>query len=640
MNRKALLIVFCACLSFLGLGFFVCVVRAWDLDLSIKVLDHNPIKRVTVGQRYKAQVPDTLDLADRMALAVNALSNVWRPERQWALEFVTRFDTQPATSNVCTMTDAYLNIPPKFIEALTVCRLASGNTDRLHVDYGVLCSQLSFLGKDWLTYCPPEAVKGVKKDCYSEDWAEGRMLIALSMLAQIDKDPRWVEIGKRKIDRLLSFTREKEGFRYLWKSRYHPGDNPPVDAVEPYSTSGMHAKTFKSQAMAVAYSMGAIGHGAGLFYRVTGYEQARELSGGLSRWALARIFKHKDGHWDFWHFHHSLYALIAICEYGLATNDREILKRVDSCYRWARGQGDSLTGFYPECMPGSPPFEGRARRGGNTAETCEIADMVVLALKLTRAGIGDYWDDVDRWTRNMLSQGQYCDASLIDGIPDSYFTSRQKNNSVPQQSPGVRQRMLGSFWGWMRANEGLGVHDTPKGKKLVRHAVMHCCTANGARTLYYIWDSIVDKENDLVRVNLLLNRASPWLDVDSFLPVEGKVVLHIKNAPKVAVRMPEWCDPNDVTIGAKENKIETNVQGHYVHLCGLKPNDTVSLTFPVPTREIEHTIGQIPYKLTIRGSSVVKIDPAGVAYPLYKNQHTGAIKQKIRFVPNTTSIIW
>lgn len=32
------------------------------------MLDHNPIAKCTIGERYEAHVPDTLDLADRMGL--------------------------------------------------------------------------------------------------------------------------------------------------------------------------------------------------------------------------------------------------------------------------------------------------------------------------------------------------------------------------------------------------------------------------------------------------------------------------------------------------------------------------------------------------------------------------------------------
>src|SRR4029079_16103308 len=43
---------------------------------------------------------------------------------------------------------------------------------------------------------------------------------------------------------------------------------------------------------------------------------------------------------------------------------------------------------------------------------------------------------------------------------------------------------------------------------------------------YFVWESIVRGHDDGAEVNLLLNRASSWVDVDSYLPYEGKVVLH------------------------------------------------------------------------------------------------------------------
>ena len=46
-----------------------------------------------------------------------------------------------------------------------------------------------------------------------------------------------------------------------------------------------------------------------------------------------------------------------------------------------------------------------------------------------------------------------------------------------------------------------------------------------------------------MKVELLLNWASQWLDVNSYLSMEGRIVLKIKDAPVLAVRMPEWSDP-------------------------------------------------------------------------------------------------
>lgn len=41
-------------------------------------------------------------------------------------------------------------------------------------------------------------------------------------------------------------------------------------------------------------------------------------------------------------------------------------------------------------------------------------------------------------------------------------------------------------------------------------------------------------------VNLLLNRASPWADVDSYIPFEGQADVRIKQACELQVHIPEW----------------------------------------------------------------------------------------------------
>ena len=497
-----------------------------EFPVTVSSLDHNPMTRAIEGERYQAMVPDTLDIADRMKLALNALTNVWLPEEKWALCFVVNFSTRPPGLHPGGITDAYLNIPPKFVEAMALCRLGSGSDHRINIDQEVLRSQLNLLGADGLMYAPYDALQSNPEPRnYSEIWGEGRSLIALSMLAQIDDDPRWVEVGKRKIDRLLALTNKNDRFRFFLTGRFHPGMTVPSDITEPTAEAfkSMHSFTSGNLSWATIYTVGAAGHGAGLFYRATGYEPALELSRGLAHWALETIFKHEDGHWDFGHFHHGLYALMAVCEYAVAANDREVLDRVQACYLWAREFGDPLVGFYPENMSHTYP----------TTEICEVADMVWLALYLTRAGLGDYWDDVDRWLRNMYSQGQMVSVDQVTNIPNEYFRSPPAPDIAH-----VAQRTVGSFFGWMPPNQALQIDETPEGPKLKGVSIMHCCTGNGARTLYPVWESMVARVGEVVRVNLLLNRASQWLDIDSYLPVEGKVVLHIKNAPKIEVRVP------------------------------------------------------------------------------------------------------
>jgi hypothetical protein len=596
------------------------------------MLDYDPTAYCLQGERYQ-------DLADRMGLVINALTNVWWKDEKWGQGFLVDFSQRPAVLYPSHLTDAYLNIPPKFIEALIFCRLGSGNDLNLSVDTEVLTTQMSLLGEDGLTYCPSGVLTGFTEERdFSEIWGEGRMLSALSTLAQVDSSPQWREIGRKKIDRLLDLSREKEDFRFFWKGRFERGVAAPGDADEPSVSNSKGSLADYDPFFSKVYSIGALGHGSGLFYRVTGYEPALELSRGLARWGLKRIFSDSTGRYDFWHFHHGLYSLMAVWEYALAADDREVMERVDACYRWAREMGDPLIGFFPELFP-EQKFWTYLNWNGKTVEICEVADMIWLALNLTRAGINDYWDDVDRWVRNVFSEAQLCSTDSFSQIPDDFF-NHDPAAKLHQDSDRILPRSIGSFLGWMRANDGLKMVRSEQGMKIANLGIQHCCTANGARNLYHVWDSIITKEDHLIKINLLLNRVSPELDIDSYLPAMGKVVLKIKNAPAVLVRIPAWCKAGDMKVLVSGVNRAVIQQERYIRIDALIPGDRVEIAFPLVEQVVTRVIGDLPYILKLRGSNVVAIDPKGIGIPLYSNQPEGILIEKPRFIPVPRSILW
>src|SRR5207247_8972671 len=69
-----------------------------------------------------------------------------------------------------------------------------------------------------------------------------------------------------------------------------------------------------------------------------------------------------------------------------------------------------------------------------------------------------------------------------------------------------------------------------------------CCSANGSIGLYYAWEGITRFSDGVATVNLFLNRASAWMDVDSYLPYEGKVELHNKQTTVPLVSIRNWID--------------------------------------------------------------------------------------------------
>jgi len=138
-------------------------------------------------------------------------------------------------------------------------------------------------------------------------------------------------------------------------------------------------------------------------------------------------------------------------------------------------------------------------------------------------------------------------------------------------------------------------------------------------------------END-VRVHLLLNRASEWVDVSSCLPVQARVVLSVKKARRIAVRLPEGVDREKVRVSAAGSTLDPKPEGRYLALENLAPGSEVTLEFSLPECALNRLIARWPYRLTMRGSNVVAIDPPGEAYPFYQDQPKGVMVRKERFL--------
>jgi len=167
-----------------------------------------------------------------------------------------------------------------------------------------------------------------------------------------------------------------------------------------------------------------------------------------------------------------------------------------------------------------------------------------------------------------------------------------------------------------------------------------CCSGNLTNALYYAWESIVRFKDGVAHVNLLLNRASPWLDVDSYLPYEGKIVIENKKARKLVVRIPRWVDRKALTCTVNQERANPFWAGSYLVFDNLRPKDMVTIEFPM----MEETVKYVhpfdkEYTISFKGNTVVDIAPRETnptAYPLYLRDHfkqnTAPMKKVTRYV--------
>ena len=594
------------------------------------------------GKRYEALVPATLDLAERADLAINVLTRVTDAEADYEIYWGFSI-TNPRSMFMAHDWIGGTMIQPKFMEAVSLMRLITGNEQNLEVDQRWSEVSLHMQGRDGLLYVPakgrPWAWDGVwppykteigPVDQHAVSFQFGRMVGAMTLFYLRTGNPILKDAIERLVNRMAELTVDKGTYAYFpavpqvrpheYRQRvFVPGDQ--VSADEP---------------MPIAYSPILAGWsilGLSQFYQATRYEPALTLAGKLAHFVIEHgqiygpggRFNNIGGE-----FHAKTYPLRACLEYAILAKDREMQGFVKRVYEWARtaeGQANPLVGFVPgQLKPAGGTFR--------TAESCGVADMLAIAVKLSAAGVGDYWDDVDRSVRNQFAESQltYEDLDWIYRIGETFpeVPLPDKPNLL---TDNVAERNVGAFSGWPTANDFCPYTDG--------RLFMHCCTGNGIRAIYYVWENILDYRDGQLRVNLLLNRASRWADVDSHIPYTGQVDIKLKQPCTLAVRIPEWVKP-EATVGKVNNRRQQlKWDGRYALVGKVASGDKVELTFPIAERTVkEETIGGVPYTLIIKGNDVVDIYPPGKNGPLYQRRHyrqnNTLWKRVTRFVSSET----
>ena len=581
------------------------------------------------GERYKDMVPDTLDIQQRAALAVNGLTGPTDPEKEHLLYFAAHFSANPPVMNHGTADMCQT----KFMEALPLMRIASGSDLNSQVDPVWMSTALRMIGPDGLIYWPvlPWAPKpdwaepSPDAPHYSAPWFCGRAISAMTVYMLRDPEGPWRGEIERVVQSLAALAVHKRDYAYFPHGGFVPDGPRPRDAEVP---TGIWSSL-------AGWTTQGLAH----FYRASGHEPARELAGKLSRYIRHHgVYYGPNGEFlpnyapvegqagvraegvhpfdpgpppdnNRTHFQHHMIPLLGMLDYALAAGDAEMEEFVRVSFEWAKGKGETSVGYFPENIDNTE-YEG--------SETCEVAGMIGLALKLSQAGLGDYWDDADRWVRNQFAENQLRRADWAYRMHQGGLIRPRRRvplsqvDELAQTTDRVPERNIGAFAGWPGANDFY----TGQGD-----GIMHCCTGNGTRALYYIWEHILTHRDGELRVNLLLNRPSKWADVHSCIPYEGRVDVRVKEACRLKVRIPEWVQPSETIcrLGDGERRLEW--EGRYAVVDSVSEGDLVQIRFPIAERVKEVEIEKCHYILTMKGNDVVHMDPPGRFCPFYQRDH-------------------
>ncbi len=612
------------------------------------------------GDRYEAEVPDTLDLAERAALAINGIAGGIDRDLDHQMWFLVNYACNPATMRhhaADATCDALL--APTF----ALLRTMSGSTAHVDTEVGLIEHLLRDTSPDdglyYNVYSPVKpwhseyghAHRGLIPEDFAVTVAQAHWLEAMIFWRELTGEPAWETRIRKMVDGLIDIAVYKDDYAY-----YPDGGFAEVCG---YPRSGWrHTEEpeddYNNAEGSVTSYYGDILRVLPLWYQASGDERALDLAGRLSRFCMQPRFwggnpqtvmvaGNELGHFNF-HAHNRLLILAGMVEYAHVANDARVLEFAQRGFEYAMTIGVAKLGWV------TAPFWGGNHVGMN--EACTFFDLLRLGVRLSDAGAGDYWDFVDAAVRNHLAEQQLLDAEVLRNIveaspplPEPTIPHGQSNQGVSIDN--VVERTLGMF----------GSCATPVG--IPQPWVMQCCSANAPRALYYAWEGALRHDKGTVTVNLLLNRASTWLDVDSYLPYEGKVLMHVKDAARVAVRLASWIPRSELQTRVNGTAREGVRLGNYMLIDELKPGDTIALSFPVQESVATYTgnahrpggssskVRETQYRCTFRGSTIVDVSPRDedpTTYPFYRRDHmrqdAAPMKRVTRFVPERTIVNW
>jgi hypothetical protein len=499
----------------------------------------------------------------------------------------------------------------------------------------------------------------IHDDGQDQNW--GKVMEALALAREMCGSQENIDRQVASLNGMISYAFLKKDEPYpvplarmlmavdvLHRSHPHPEFRRLVDRYRAWLTNRMHVDVAAGQAFFGRAEdrwtrdnretpMGVLGHSeqvytAGNVQRalvrasaLSGEQSDRRLLHFLRNALIDPRYWQPDGHagsvipsqhGQFAGHHHSYtQALLGLLCFGARENDARTLEFVRQGYEFLRTFGIARIGLF--------------------GEGCTTGDMTCLAVLLSRCGVGDYWDDVDEYARNHLTELQILDTDRLQQVVSSEARPLAESE-LEEWAQGldvnsVVGRSRGLFW-------SDGTHPTLI--PLCEDANPHlsclqwvvCCSANCVKALHEVWSSMLDWDAKarFARIHLLLNRGSSALDIHSYLPHEGKVVLQVKEARHVALRMPRWVDKRRVECTAANKQLQLSWLANYLLLRETRQGQVIVVRFPVPEATEDHVLPwaldkfwlestQPPaswrgaprtrFTLTLRGNTLADIQP-------------------------------
>ena len=523
-------------------------------------------------KRYPATVPDTLDIVDMADRGLHGLTGMIDVANDYEPYGVFAFGTPKPYLRHNRFT---MDCAGKLWESFPYLRSISGNTQGQDVDEGFSRAMLAHVADDGLFYSglprmtgwhnanPPGATYHaypLDREPFANILGNARCMLAMMALHQRDGDEAWLKQIKATSDGLRRIAVIKKDYAYFPDGSIGTAFSCPQSGWR--NTIEPTGERFGGEGSVLCY-YGQVVRALTRWFMLSGDEQALDLAAKLVHfcqqpkmwmWAqtdtIPKDIYVPDHACFIGHVHGHLAYLRGLLEYAQATNNWRYKEFVRSGYAYTRKKGIARIGCF--------------------GEGCAVADMVALAIRLSDYGVGDYWDDVSQYVRNQFVEMQLTRPDLMREIA---ARTPQPDDPWDLPIPGMT-----SYDHAIECAQGtISCGASPTNSSPMAGI---CCVGNGTNAIYYAWESILRARGDTVQVNLLLNRVSAELDIDSHLPYQGRVILRNKTARTIAVRIPLWVNRGALRCQLNQKEVTPDWFGNYATFGQTRPGDQIALDFP------------------------------------------------------------
>lgn len=529
-------------------------------------------------------VPDTLILEERAHAALNALTGCIDEAADGRPYMNANLKSNPAT--LAHSSWDYGSSVGRLVSSIALAREMTGADDGRDVESMLRTRLLDMFEDDGLNY--REASEHSEPRANMHD--QRSVLLGLVTWYVKEDDPE-VRTAAGDLCAALGRIAVKEGHPHLEKQDfwYFP-------AVE-YTRDGWPSADtiYLGLATDPAHTSARMINPLVRYYEETGNEDALELARNFTQHTVEYSGAFNDDgsfndgvEFRTGHFHSRMVSVAGIARYGVTTGDARALAWAKNVYDWALEQGTAF-GWFPSALREDYVHK---------HETCALTDIIELGILLGEHGYPEYWGVVERFVRNHLTETQLMETEWID-------------DSEAEAETPVSERMHGAFPGWAAPNDFVcDIGDDPD--------VMTCCIASGTRGLFLAWQHAVTIDDGTVMVNLLLNRATPTVDVYSYLPHEGRVVVRAnRDIQDLRMRVPSWVDPSHILVTCDGYGDQATWDGPFLRFKDVDDDDDFEVTFPVRETDTVEKAADREFEVSWYGDDVTAISPRGEYYPLY-----------------------